>query len=69
MPKLPVTAEPADWKEYWITLTYAAETSTRAFANDVQEWEVFCGSVNIECTSATWPDSADHAIGKNAIFT
>ena len=69
MPKLPVTAEPADWKENGITLTYAAETATRAFANDVQEWKEYWGSVNIECTSATWPDSADHAIGKNAIFT
>ena len=53
MPKLPVTAEPADWKENGITLTYAAEASTRAFANDVQEWKEFWGSVNIECISAT----------------
>ena len=41
MPKLPVTAEPTDWKENGITLTYAAETATRAFANDVQEWKEY----------------------------
>ncbi|MEL4204812.1 hypothetical protein P0W48_15860 [Plesiomonas shigelloides] len=36
MPKLPVAAEPTDWKENGITLTYAGETATLPFADNAQ---------------------------------
>ena len=50
MPKLPVTAEPTDWKENEITITYAGETATPPFADNAQEWKECGGSVNTECT-------------------
>ena len=41
MPKLSVAAEPTDWKENGITFAYTADTSTRPFANIVQEWKEY----------------------------
>ena len=41
MPKLSVAAEPADGKENRITFAYTEETSTRPFANNVQEWKEY----------------------------
>ncbi len=49
MPKRPVAAEPTDWKENGITLTYAGETATLTFAGNAQEWKECGGSVNTEC--------------------
>ncbi|MFL1801226.1 hypothetical protein ACJW8F_07520 [Plesiomonas shigelloides] len=41
MPKLSVAAEPTDWKENGISFAYTADTSTRPFANIVQEWKEY----------------------------
>ena len=41
MPDRPVTAKPSDWNENGITFAYAAETSTRPFTNNVQEWKEY----------------------------
>ena len=41
MPKLSVAAEPTDWKENGITLTYAGETATRPFAYNAPEWKEY----------------------------
>ena len=69
IPKLPVTVEPADGKENRITFAYTVETSTRAFANNVQEWKEYWLTVNAEEASATLPDSAKYATGMNVMFT
>ncbi|PVU64922.1 hypothetical protein C9E85_15590 [Plesiomonas shigelloides] len=39
MPNLSVTAQITDGKENGITFAYAAETATRPFAYNVQEWK------------------------------
>ena len=59
MPKLPVTAEPADWKENRITLTYAAETATRSFANYIQKWNEYDIYVNSAVAKTTRPFDAE----------
>ena len=41
MPDRPVTVEHTDWNENGITFAYAAETSTRPFTNNVQEWKEY----------------------------
>ncbi|MHC8470572.1 hypothetical protein [Plesiomonas shigelloides] len=55
MPKLPLAAEPTDWKENGITFAYTAETATRSFANYVQEWNEYDIYVNSAVAKATQP--------------
>ena len=69
IPKLPVAVGPADGKENRITFAYTIETSTRPFANNVQEWKEYWLTVNAEDASAILPDSAEYATGKDTIFT
>ena len=55
IPKLPVAAEPTNWKENWITFDYTAETATRSFANYVQEWNEYDIYVNSAVAKTTRP--------------
>ena len=69
MPDQPVTVEPTDWNENGITFAYAAETSTRPFTNNIQEWKEFWIAVDSAQASTTWPGYLDEATGMNTIFT
>ncbi|EON90511.1 hypothetical protein [Plesiomonas shigelloides] len=59
MPKLLVAAEPTDWKEDGITFAYTAETSTRSFANYVQEWNEYDIYVDSAVAKTTRPFDAE----------
>ena len=58
-PKLPVAAEPTDWKENGIIFAYTAETATRSFANYVQEWNEYDIYVNSAVAKTTRPFDAE----------
>ncbi|MEO3988209.1 hypothetical protein [Plesiomonas shigelloides] len=59
MPKLPVAAEPPDWKENGITFAYTAETATRSFADYVQEWKEYDIYVTSKVDKTTRPFDAE----------
>ncbi|KAB7690743.1 hypothetical protein GBN24_07965 [Plesiomonas shigelloides] len=59
MPKLPVAAEPTDWKENGITFAYTDETATHSFANYVQEWNEYDIYVNSAVAKTTRPFDAE----------
>ena len=69
MPKLPVTPEPTYRKENGTTFSYAAETSTRPFAYNAQEWKEYRLTMNVEDATTTLSDCAEYATGKNTTFT
>ena len=53
MPKLPVAVEPADGKENRITFAYTADTSTRPFTYNVQDWKEYDIYVNDKVAKTT----------------
>ena len=59
MPDHSATAVPTDGKESWITFAYTAETSTRSFANSVQESKEHDIYVNSSVAKTTRPFNSE----------